>query len=367
MSSMQRALELARQAVGVSSPNPPVGAVLVRDGEVVGEGRTQPPRQAHAEIVALAAAGDRARGAALYVTLEPCNHHGRTGPCTEAIIAAGVAEVHAAIPDPSHVIDGRGFDRLRDAGITVTVGEGADEAAELAEPHAKYITTGLPLVTGKFAISLDGKIATRSGESRWISGEESRRYTHELRAASDAILAGIETVIVDNPQLSARDADGSPLTRQPVRVIVDSRGRLPSDARLLSEPGTTLVAVATDDAQVTERLNEIGVEALHHPGPDGRVDLAGLVRELGRREMTSVFIEGGGTVLGSMFDLGLIDKVVGFVASMIIGGASAPGPVGGLGVERMADALRLHRVNMLRLGDDIAVTGYTKDSGKPVS
>ena len=366
MSPMQRALELARQAVGVSSPNPPVGAVLVRDGEVVGEGQTQPPGQAHAEIVALAAAGDRARSATLYVTLEPCCHQGRTGPCTEAIIAAGVAEVHAAIPDPSSAVDGRGFDRLRNAGITVTVGEGADDAAELAEPHAKHVNTGLPLATGKFAISLDGKIATRSGESRWISGEESRRYTHELRAASDAILAGIETVIVDNPQLSARDASGAPLPRQPVRVIVDRRGRLPSNARLLSEPGTTLVATATDDARVTERLNGLGVEVLHHPGSDGRVDLAGLVRELGRRGMTSLFIEGGGTVLGSMFDLGLIDKVVGFVAPMIIGGASAPGPVGGLGADRMADALRLHRVKILRFGDDIAITGYTRD-GKPLS
>ncbi|MDP7105172.1 MAG: bifunctional diaminohydroxyphosphoribosylaminopyrimidine deaminase/5-amino-6-(5-phosphoribosylamino)uracil reductase RibD [SAR202 cluster bacterium] len=360
MSPMQRALELARQAVGFSSPNPPVGAVLVRDGEMVGEGRTQPSGQAHAEIEALAMAGGRARGATIYVTLEPCNHQGRTGPCTEAIIAAGVVEVHASISDPSPNINGSGFDRLREAGIAVKVGESSDEAAELAEPHARYISTGLPLVTAKFAISLDGKIATQSGESRWISGVESRLYTHELRAASDAILAGIETVVVDDPQLSARDADGKALPRQPVRVIIDSRGRMPSDARVLSEPGTTLVAIATNDPRVHERLNELGVEALHLPGDDGRVDLAGLIKALGQREMTSVFIEGGGTVLGSMFDLGLIDKVVAFVAPMIIGGASAPGPVNGLGAERMADVLRLNRVKVLRFGDDVAVTGYAR-------
>ena len=352
LSPMQRALELARRAVGVSSPNPPVGAVVARDGEVVGEGWTRPPGQAHAEIVALQNAGDQARGATLYVTLEPHNFHGRTPPCTQKIIDAGITEVYAATLDPNPQVAGRGVTVLRDAGIAVHVGDGEDEAKELIEPHAKYITTGLPFVTVKFAASLDGKIATRTGDSKWITGEESRAYVHQLRAASDAIMAGINTVLADDPQLTARNPDGTTLPRQPLRVIVDSRGRIPHDARLLSETGNTLVAVAES------RLTIPGVEIVSLPASDGKVDLNALMHELGRREITSVFVEGGGTLIGSLFDLRLADKVVAFIAPVIIGGQSAPSPVGGQGAERMADTLRLSRVTLQHFGDDVAITGY---------
>ena len=349
---MQRALELARQAVGVSSPNPPVGAVVARDGENVGEGWTMPPGQAHAEIVALQNAGDRARGATLHVTLEPCSHHGRTPPCTQSIIDAGISQVYASTLDPNPQVAGRGVTILREAGIAVHVGEGEGEAKELIEPHAKYITTGVPLVTVKFAASLDGKIATRTGDSRWITGEESRAYVHQLRAASDAIMVGINTVLADDPQLTARNPDGTTLPRQPLRVIVDSRGRIPLTARLLSEPGDTLVTVAESGLEIP------GAQVVSIPAPDGRVDLAALMQELGSREITSVFVEGGGTLIGSLFDLRLVDKVIAFVAPVIVGGQSAPSPVGGLGAERMADALRLSRVKLQQFGDDVAITGY---------
>ena len=358
---MKRALELALRAVGGSSPNPPVGAVVVMGGEIVGEGWTQAAGGAHAEIEALRDAGGRARGATLYTTLEPCNHHGRTPPCTEAIIAAGISEVHTSITDPNPRVAGRGFDQLRAAGISVQIGEGRDEAGELAEPHAKYVNTGLPFVTAKFATSVDGKIATRTGDSRWVTGKLARDYVHQLRAATDAIMVGIGTVLADDPRLTARDANGEPLRRQPLRVIADSRGRLPPASRLLVEPGKTLVAVARKDADAKQSLQELqGVDAeiFCCTGSDGRVDLNALLHELGRREITSVLVEGGGTLLGSLFDLGLVDKVVAFVAPVIIGGESAPSAVGGRGAERMSDAMRLRRVTIRQFGDDVAVIGY---------
>ena len=257
---MRRALELARAAVGSTSPNPPVGAVVVRGGRIVGEGHTQPAGEDHAEKVALRQAGELARGSMLYVTLEPCSHHGRTPPCTDAIIASGVSEVCASVVDPNPQVSGRGLEQLRRAGISVTLGEGREDAEELIAPHTKFITTGTPLVTAKFAMSLDGKIATRTGDSKWITSEESRRYVHTLRAQSDAIMAGIGTVLADDPQLTARDADGAPLPRQPLRVVVDSKGRLPADAALLRQPGRTLVFVS-DEAAVAR----LGLESSRKP------------------------------------------------------------------------------------------------------
>ncbi len=360
---MQRALELARRAVGGASPNPPVGAVVVANGSVVGEGWTQAPGQPHAEIESLRGAGDRTRGAALYTTLEPCNHQGRTPPCTEAIIAAGITAVHASISDPNPRVGGRGFARLRAAGIAVHVGQGREEAEELAGPHAKYINTGVPFVTAKFAASLDGKIATRSRDSRWVTGERARTQVHRLRASNDAIMVGIGTALADDPQLTARSAAGGPLPRQPLRVVLDSHGRLPPEARLLTEPGTTLVVVAQQDNDTTLVPPGPDTEIFRCPGPDGRVDLDALLLELGRREIISVLVEGGSTLLGSMFDLGLVDKVVAFLAPVVIGGETAPSAVGGLGVELMSDAMRLERVTVERFGNDVAVVGYPTGGG----
>ena len=237
------------------------------------------------------------------------------------------------------------------------MGDGGDEAAEIIAPHAKFIRTGLPLVTAKFAMSLDGKIATRTGDSKWITSAESRRYVHELRRRSDAIMVGIGTALADDPQLTARDDDDTPLPRQPLRVVVDSKGRLPSDAAMLRQPGDTLVVMARDDADARARLEGAGASVFVADGDDGRVDLGGLMAELGRREVTSVFAEGGGELLGALFDDGLVDRVVGFVAPVIIGGADALSPVGGVGAARMGDAVRLRGVRMMRFGGDLAVVG----------
>ncbi len=354
---MSRALELADSAVGKTSPNPPVGAVIVRDGRIVGEGSTRPAGQSHAEVVALRQAAELADGATLYVTLEPCSHHGRTPPCADAIIAAGIAEVHAAIVDPNPRVAGRGLDTLRQAGISVTLGEGRDQAEELIAPHSTYITTRRPLVTLKFAMSLDGKIATRTGDSKWITGEQSRRYVHTLRARSDAIMAGIGTVLADDPQLTARDAEATPLPYQPLRVIVDSRGRTPPDAALLRQPGETLIAVSNISDEARTALESAGAEVFAAPAPDGRVDLPALLTELGRREVTSLFVEGGGTLAGSLLDARLVHRVVAFVAPVIIGGARAPSPIAGRGATLMSDALPLTHVKIERFGDDLAVIG----------
>ena len=357
MKAMLRALELARASVGETSPNPPVGAVVVRDGQVVGEGRTQPAGQAHAEVVALRQAGERARGATLYVTLEPCWHYGRTPPCTNSIIAAGVAEIHVSMVDPNPRVDGRGIAALRAAGIEVVLGECLEEAEDLIAPHAVYITTGMPLVTLKFAMSLDGKIATRTGDSKWITCEESRRYVHELRAQSDVIMAGIGTVLADDPQLTARDSDDAPLSRQPLRVVVDSRGNMPPDAKMLSQPGKTLVAVSEVGEDAREVLESAGAEVFFAPTGNGRVNLRTLFTELGRREVTSVFVEGGGVLSGSLLDARLVHRVVAFVAPTIIGGDRAPSPVGGQGAALMSDAIRLSGVKIERFGSDVAVIG----------
>ena len=357
---MRRALELALEAVGSTSPNPPVGAVVVKNGQIVGEGHTQPAGEDHAEKVALRQAGELARGSTLYVTLEPCSHHGRTPPCTDATISAGVAEVCASVVDPNPQVSGRGLEQLRQAGILATLGQGHEDAEELIAPHAKFITTGTPLVTAKFAMSLDGKIATRTGDSKWITSEESRRYVHTLRAQSDAIMVGIGTVLADDPQLTARDADGVPLPRQPLRVIVDSKGRLPPDANLLKQQGQTLVFVSDKAAARQPYLESPSAEWLLAPGKDGRVDLRAMLSELGRRQITSLLVEGGGTLLGSLFDEGLVDRVVGFVAPVIVGGSTAPSPVAGTGVERIADALRLHDVRVERFGNDVAIMGNVR-------
>ena len=354
---MRRALELALTAVGSTSPNPPVGAVVVRDGRIVGEGNTQPAGEDHAEIVALRQAGELARGSTLYVTLEPCSHQGRTPPCTDAIVAAGVSEVHVSVVDPNPLVRGKGLDQLRGSGIEVRFGDGREEAEALIAPHAKYITTGTPLVTAKFAMSLDGKIATRTGDSKWISSEESRRFVHALRAQSDAIMVGIGTVLADDPLLTARDGDGAPLPRQPVRVIVDSRGRLPPDAALLRQPGRTLVFVADQDMARGADLESSSAEWVVAPGDEGRVDLRAMLSELGRREITSLFVEGGGTLMGSLFDERLVDRVVGFIAPVIVGGDAAPSPVSGSGVERISDSFRLQDVQIRRFGDDVAIIG----------
>jgi diaminohydroxyphosphoribosylaminopyrimidine deaminase/5-amino-6-(5-phosphoribosylamino)uracil reductase len=359
MDFMERALALARQALGTTSPNPAVGAVVVREGVIVGEGFTLPPGEGHAEAVALTRAGERARGATLYVTLEPCAHHGRVPPCTRAIIASGIARVHIATIDPNPIVNGKGKAELEAAGIEVVVGEREEEAREVIEAYAKHITTRLPFVTAKFAMSLDGKIATYTGDSRWITDREARLYAHQLRRASDAIMVGVNTVLRDDPRLTARDEVDRPLGHQPLRIVVDSHGRTPPSARLLREPGQTLIATSSIPAERAEALRGAGAEVLSLPGEGDAVDIGALLEELGRRDVVSILVEGGGTLLGSLFDRGLVDKVVALIAPIIIGGR-ALSPIEGRGVARLAEALRLRRTRVDRVGDDILVVGYTK-------
>ena len=358
MTYMDRALSLAQRARGSASPNPAVGSVVVKDGSVVGEGWTQPPGGDHAEIVALRQAGLQATGATLYSTLEPCNHTGRTPPCTEAIREAGVADVHAATIDPNPLVAGKGIARLNELGIATHVGEAERESLESIEAYRKWITTGRPFVVAKFAMSLDGKIATRAGDSRWISGPESRAFVHELRATHDAVMVGVNTVLADDPSLTARNGDGSALGRQPLRVVVDGKGRTPEGAKLLAQPGKTLVALGPDGGSAEAGLRAAGAEVAVLTERAAGVDLAELLGYLGAGEVTSVLVEGGGTLLGSLFDLALVDKVVAFVAPTIVGGAEAPTPVGGRGVAAISEAIKLNEVKIERYGDDVAVIGY---------
>lgn len=354
---MEQALALARQA-GVVSPNPAVGAVLVRDGRVVGEGFTQPPGGPHAEVVALEQAGEAARGADLYVSLEPCCHQGRTPPCTRAIIAAGVASVHFPILDPDPQVRGRGRDELAAAGIALHVGEGAEEARRLNEAYIKHRSAGLPFVIAKFSASLDGRIAAPSGESRWISGPEAREWAHHLRTQVDAILCGVNTVLVDDPQLTARPA-GQEAARQPLRVVADSRGRTPPGARVLQGPGRVLIAT-TDRSHPAWQvmMRAVGAEVLVLPRQGESVDLGALLRALAQRDVLSLLVEGGGVIIGALFDQGQVDKVHAIIAPMIVGAADAPAAVAGRGARHLIDAWRLREVTVERLGEDVLITGY---------
>ena len=359
---MRRAADLARQAYGLSSPNPAVGAVIVKDGVVVGEGHTQPPGQAHAEIVALRQAGEAARGGTIFVTLEPCSHFGRTPPCVDALLAAGIAEVRFAAVDPFPRVNGSGRKKLEEAGVRAVLEDDDEVVWELNAPYFKYLATGLPFVTVKYAMTLDGKIATRAGDSRWISGEASRAMVHELRARSDAIMVGVGTVLADNPQLTARDAAGRAGTRQPLRVIVDSQGRTPRDATLFHQPGKTLLATAVEEACALPQAKEATAETRSFPGDDGRVDLRALLRHLAQSGVVHLLVEGGGTLIGSLMDEGLVDRMMVFIAPVVAGGRDAPGPVLGQGVAEMAQAHRLQRVAVQQVERDVLVTGYVGEA-----
>ena len=355
---MQRALELARAALGTTSPNPSVGAVIVKGGEVVGEGCTQPPPGDHAEIVALRQAGKSAGGATLYVTLEPCPHLGRTPPCADAIIEAGIAEVHYAVADPDPQVDGGGQRKLEEAGITVHAGDGEAEARRINEAFFKHRTKGIPFVITKFAASLDGRVAAASGDSRWVSGPEAREWAHELRTKVDAILVGSSTVLIDDPLLTARPGDRD-AERQPLRVVVDSRGRTPPMARVLGGPGRAIVATLEGAPQPwRSSLRAAGAEVVTLPADGERVDLQALLRELAGRDVLSLLVEGGGAILGSFFDGGLVDKLHAIIAPIIIGAEDAPAAVVGKGAYRMADALRLRDITIEPLGEDLLVSGY---------
>jgi diaminohydroxyphosphoribosylaminopyrimidine deaminase/5-amino-6-(5-phosphoribosylamino)uracil reductase len=353
---MGRALELAERGRGGVEPNPLVGAVLVRNGRIVGTGWHERYGGPHAEIVALEQAGGAARGADLYVTLEPCCHHGKTPPCTSALIQAGIRRVVAAVPDPFAQVAGQGFTLLRDHGIEVEIGLNAAEAAELNAPYLKLLRTGRPYVIAKWAMSLDGKTATHTGASRWITSEAARQRVHAIRGRMDAIIAGIGTVLADDPLLTARP----PGPRVAARVILDRSLRLPLDSQLVQTARTVPVLIvhapSSDPARRLE-LEARGCECLAL-NPYGTTPfLAALLDELGRRRWTNVLVEGGSEVLGSFFTLQAVDEVQVFIAPKLVGGRGALSPVGGAGIANLDEALALAELHLEQLGPDVLVRG----------
>jgi len=339
--AVRRAVELSRATLGRTSPNPPVGAVVLdRSGEVVGEGVTQPPGGPHAEVVALLQAGTRAYGGTVAVTLEPCAHTGRTGPCTTALLDAGITRVVIGCADPTEWAGG-GADRLRAAGVEVTTGLLADEVA--AGPLDAWLhrqRTGRPLVTWKYAATLDGRSAAADGTSRWVTGEPARADVHRLRAESDAVLVGIGTVLADDPQLTVRPTEG----RTPLRVVVDSSGRTPRTARVLDDAAPTLVATAGPSVEGAETV-AVGA---------GQVDLGALLDLLAARDIVSVLLEGGPVLAGGFWRAGLVDRVVGYVAPLLLGAGTSALEQAGIGT--IGDAARLHLTDVTRVGDDLRLS-----------
>lgn len=357
---MRLAWRQGRRGLGRTSPNPPVGAVVVAGGRVISAGYHHKAGEAHGEIEALRAAGSQARGATLYVTLEPCNHHGRTPPCTEAVIAAGIRRVVIGARDPNPHVRGNGIKRLQRAGISVTSGVERARCEDLIAGFRKHVTTGVPWVTLKLAASLDGRIATATGESRWITGADSRRFAHRVRAEHDAILVGAETVIRDDPELTCRIRGG----HNPLRVIVDGRLRIPLTARVLTRldaAATLVITSARAPAAKVRRVEAGGAEVLRLPGADGRVSIARLLRALGRRGILSVLVEGGATVAAAMIAARMVDRLLIFYAPTLIGGDGRP-MLGALGVRHLRQAPRFVQLRLRRFAQDVLVA---TDVGAP--
>jgi diaminohydroxyphosphoribosylaminopyrimidine deaminase/5-amino-6-(5-phosphoribosylamino)uracil reductase len=352
---MQRAIQLAAKGLGRTSPNPVVGAVLVKNKRVVGEGFHRQAGGPHAELLALAQAGEQASGATMYVSLEPCCHHGRTPPCVPEIVKAGVANVVVGLIDPDPRVSGGGLRELRAAGVAVELAD-EDSQEQCAEVNRAFICRlkrGRPYVTLKFASSLDGKIASRTGRSKYISGDEARRWVHRERDSHDAIMVGINTLRVDDPELTAREPEG----RTPIKIVVDSSGRLPENARIWEQAENGVIALTTPRGQQKIKPRD-GLELIVTEGEHGLVDLSLALEKLAERGINSILLEGGSRLNGSMLDRGLIDRVAGFVAPILVGGQEAVSPIGGFGVDCVGDALRLRDVGWSTLGPDLLIEGF---------
>ena len=354
---MAEAIGLAARGRGLVAPNPLVGAVVLAGDAVVGRGWHEGPGRPHAEVVALEEAGARARGATLFTSLEPCDHYGRTPPCTNAIIDVGIARVVAAAVDPNPVVNGRGFTRLRDAGVDVHEGVLRDRAVRQNEAFVKHVTTGLPFVTLKMAATLDGRVAARDGSSRWITGEEARADVHRLRAASDAIVIGAGTAVADDPSLTVRDPDY--LGRPVLRVVVDATGRIDPGSKIFSSEAPTLVAT-TERAPEDRRRSwsDAGAEVVVYDVDGGRVPLGELFADLGKRSVQGAVLEGGPTLAWSAVVAGVVDKLILYLAPKLVGGEHAPGILGGTGVARIEEAIDLELGAVDRVGADLKVEAY---------
>jgi diaminohydroxyphosphoribosylaminopyrimidine deaminase/5-amino-6-(5-phosphoribosylamino)uracil reductase len=357
---MDMALDLAKRGLGTTNPNPMVGAVVVRNGRVVTKAYHRRAGALHAEALALRMAGKHAKGGTLYVNLEPCAHLGRTPPCTGAIIKSKIKKVFCAMKDPNPLNNGRGIATLRKNNIAVSVGLLQEEAQRLNEVFVKYITEKIPFVTLKMAASLDGKIATRKKDSKWISSEISRGYVHRLRRDVDAILVGVNTIIEDNPVLTSRQR------RSPIKVVLDPDLKVPEGAKIFSKESPRLSIVAIQKktlrkkgiVEKVKRLNKKGVLVISCAGKAGKINLKMLLKELAELEIAHLLVEGGGETAASFLEEGLVDRVLFFIAPKIIGGKDAISAVGGIGVDRVDKAIRLRHAEVARIGEDILIKGY---------
>jgi len=356
---MRRALKLAGKAAGRTSPNPMVGAVIVKNGRVIAEGYHKKAGRPHGEIEALRKAGKQAKGAQMFVNLEPCCHQGRTPPCTDAIIESGIKEVFVGMRDPNPRVAGKGIRRLKRAGVTVSSGLLKPDCQQLNEVFVKYIETGKPFVILKSALSLDGKIATSTGESQWITGPEARERVHRMRDQVDAILVGAGTVLKDNPRLTTRLRKGK--GHNPARVILDAKAKIPLKARVFHHADRDRVVYVTTgkaSASRVKRLTDRGIKIHVFPSKNGHISLIKLIKLLGQLEIVSVLLEGGSGINASALKAGIVDKVVLFLAPLIIGGESAPGVVGGPGTKSLKQALNIKNLTVTPVGADWMVEGY---------
>ena len=353
---MKRALRLAEKGRGRTSPNPMVGAVLVKDGKVVGEGYHPRAGEPHAEMIALRKAEGETKGATLYLNLEPCTHYGRTPPCAPAVVGAGVARAVIGMEDPNPLVTGKGIEVLRKGGLDIEIGILEKECRKLNEAFCKYIVKKEPFVILKVAATIDGKIATRSGESQWITGEASRRFVHKLRDQVDGVVVGIDTVLKDDPMLTTRIRGG----KDPYRIILDSRLRIPESARVLDIALSKTIIATTELAQrdKVEGLEKKGAQVLIFDSKEGRVDLKSCLHKLGEMQMMSLLVEGGSQISGSFLDQGLIDKIFLFLSPKLIGDHQAPGIFGGHGVASLKDIVPLKELKVRKIGEDILLEGY---------
>ncbi len=358
---MREALALARSQMGKTSPDPMVGALVVKGGRVISRGYHAEQSTPHAEAFAIKKAGRRAKGATLYLNLEPCCHYGYNPPCTNAIIRSGIKRVVAAMKDPNPLVNGRGFKELREAGIKVEVGVLEQEAKELNEAFVKFITTGRPFVILKTAMSMDGKVATVSGDSKYITGLASRQYVHVLRICVDAMMLGVNTVIMDDPKLTVRDIGREKITkRNPKKIILDTNAEIPLNSYILRhEPEKTIVVAGGGAARKRlDNIRKTGANVLIAKTKGGQIDLKDLMAELGEDKIMSIMIESGGTLAASALKEGIVDKAMFFIAPKIIGGKTAPTPVAGEGLKKLAKAINLKSARARIFGRDVLIEGY---------
>jgi diaminohydroxyphosphoribosylaminopyrimidine deaminase/5-amino-6-(5-phosphoribosylamino)uracil reductase len=362
---MKRALELAEKGIGYTNPNPLVGAVIVKEGRIIGEGYHKLYGSNHAEINAFESATEDVRGATMYITLEPCSHYGKTPPCAKAIVEKGIKKVVIGLKDPNPLVSGRGIKILQENGIEVVCGVLEEEGKKVNEVFLKYITTKTPFCIMKTAMTLDGKIATRSGDSKWITGELSREYVHRLRHRMSGIMVGIGTIIADDPMLNTRLSNQK--GRDPVRIVIDSSAKIPLDAKVLnldSEAITIIAATEKADKEKLKALIEKGAEIIISPIKNNGVDLNFLMKILAERKIDSILLEGGSKINYSAVKEGIVDKVNAFIAPKLIGGDAAKTPVGGEGIEFMKDAVSLCNIEIHRFENDIMIEGYIVKEAK---